>query len=116
MRSAGAATARLDDVFYALADPVRRDMLTLLSRGERTAGELGAPFEISQPACSKHIAMLERAGLVSRSVEGRQHRLQLVPKPLQQAESWINRHRQFWDGTLDALGRTLRAIEKGETR
>jgi DNA-binding transcriptional ArsR family regulator len=103
----------LDDVFHALSDPIRRDMLALLTRGEKTAGELGAPFNISQPAASKHIRTLERAGLLSRSVEGRIHRLRLVPKPLYHAETWISRHRHFWEGSLDALGRTLGEITKG---
>jgi DNA-binding transcriptional ArsR family regulator len=102
----------LSDVFQALADPVRRGMVTLLSDGERTAGELGAPFRISQPAASKHIRMLERAGLLARTIDGRTHRLRLVTKPLQQAESWINRHRCFWRGSLDSLGSTLRELSK----
>lgn len=106
--------SRLNDVFYALADPIRRDMLTLLTRGEKTAGELGAPFNISQPAASKHIRMLERAGLLSRSVDGRIHRLRLVPKPLHHAETWISRHRQFGDGSLNSLGRTLGEIARGD--
>jgi DNA-binding transcriptional ArsR family regulator len=109
MRSA----ARLDDVFSALADPIRRDMLTMLTDGERTAGELGAPFKISQPAASKHIRMLERAGLLLRTVDGRTHRLRLVPKPLHQAETWIGRHRRFWEGSLDALGHTVHQIAGG---
>jgi DNA-binding transcriptional ArsR family regulator len=104
---------RLDGVFQALADPIRREMLTLLARGEATAGELGAPFRISQPAASKHIRMLERAGLVSRSVDGRIHRLRLVSKPLREAEAWISRHRQFWEGSLDSLGETLDEITRG---
>jgi DNA-binding transcriptional ArsR family regulator len=104
---------QLDDVFYALADPIRRDMLTLLTKGEKTAGELGAPFNISQPAASKHIRMLERAGLLSRNVDGRVHRLRLVPKPLQSAETWISRHRQFWEGSLDSLQKTLAEISRG---
>jgi len=103
--------AGLNDVFQALADPIRREMLTLLSDGERTAGELGAPFRISQPAASKHIRMLERAGLLARTVEGRTHRLRLVTKPLQQAESWINRHRRFWCGSLDSLGAALHDLQ-----
>ncbi len=104
---------RLDDVFQALADPTRRDMLSLLARGEATAGELGAPFRISQPAASKHIRMLERAGLVSRNIDGRVHRLRLVSKPLREAETWISRHRRFWEGSLDSLGRALDEIAKG---
>lgn len=104
---------RLDEVFQALADPIRREMLSLLTRGEATAGELGAPFRISQPAASKHIRMLERAGLVSRQVDGRVHRLRLVSKPLREAEAWISRHRQFWEGSLDSLGRALDEIARG---
>jgi DNA-binding transcriptional ArsR family regulator len=88
-------------------------MLTLLSRGEKTAGELGAPFRISQPSASKHIRALERAGLLSRSVEGRVHRLRLVPGRLREAETWIARHRQFWEGSLDSLGRALGAMTRG---
>ena len=110
------STARLDDVFSALADPIRRDMLALLSGGERTAGELGAPFKISQPAASKHIRMLERAGLLARTVEGRTHRLRLVGKPLHQAEAWINRHRTFWEGSLDRLGQALSQIARERKR
>jgi DNA-binding transcriptional ArsR family regulator len=87
-------------------------MLSLLARGESTAGELGAPFRISQPAASKHIRVLERAGLVRRRVDGRQHRLRLVPQPLRDAEAWIARHRQFWDASLDSLGRTLDELTK----
>ncbi|MGH2707036.1 MAG: ArsR/SmtB family transcription factor [Gemmatimonadales bacterium] len=105
--------SRLDHVFHALADPVRREMVTLLTQGDKTAGELGAPFEISQPAASKHIRTLERAGLLSRSVEGRIHRLRLVSKPLREAETWISRHRQFWEGSLDSLGRALGEITRG---
>jgi DNA-binding transcriptional ArsR family regulator len=101
---------RLDDVFQALADPTRRKMLAALARGEATAGELGAPFRISQPAVSRHIRVLERAGLVTRQVDGRLHRLRLAPQPLQDAEEWIARHRRFWEASLDSLGRTLAEI------
>jgi DNA-binding transcriptional ArsR family regulator len=107
--------AHLDQIFHALADPIRREMLGLLARGERTAGELGAPFRISQPSASKHIRTLERAGLLSRSVEGRTHRLRLVSRPLGEAESWISRHRRFWEGSLDSLGRALGDITRGRT-
>jgi DNA-binding transcriptional ArsR family regulator len=108
------STERLDGVFHALADPIRRDMLALLSRGEKTAGELGAPFEISQPAASKHIRTLEQAGLLSRRVEGRVHRFRLVPKSLHRAEAWIARHRHFWEASLDSLGRTLGSLAARE--
>src|SRR5262245_47368836 len=95
--------ARLDAVFHALSDPTRRRMLGLLAKKPRSASELGEPFRISQPAVSKHIGTLERAGLVTRTVEGRVHRLRLVATPLRQAETWITRHREFWDRALDSL-------------
>ncbi len=79
-------------------------MLSMLSRrGALTAGELGAPFEISQPTASKHLRVLERAGLLKRSVEGRTHRFRLVERRLKEAEEWIERHRDFWEHTLDRL-------------
>jgi DNA-binding transcriptional ArsR family regulator len=83
-------------------------MLALLTRrGECTAGELGAPFEIAQPTASKHLTVLERAGLVRRRVEGREHRFRLDPVPLDEARDWIARHRHFWEATLDRLGAAL---------
>ena len=106
--------SQIDSVFAALADPIRRHMLTQLANGERTAGELGAPFRVSQPAASKHIRTLERAGLLARTVDGRTHRLSLVPKPLHQAEAWLSRHRHFWEGSLDALGPTLTQMVRGK--
>ena len=94
----------LDRTFHALGDGTRRAMLSMLSRkGALTAGELGAPFDIAQPTASKHLRVLERAGLLSRTVEGRTHRFRLVEKRLKEAEDWIERHRDFWRGTLDRL-------------
>jgi DNA-binding transcriptional ArsR family regulator len=78
------APAALDSAFQALAHPTRRAMLRLLATGERTAGDLAAPFQVSLAACSKHVAVLERAGLVERRVEGRRHWLRLVPAPLEE--------------------------------
>ena len=107
----------LDDVFQALADPTRRGMLANLALGgERTAGDLGDPFRISQPAASKHIRVLERAGLVSRKVDGRVHRFRLQIGPLGQAEQWIARHRQFWAGSLASLERVIGDMKKGRIR
>jgi DNA-binding transcriptional ArsR family regulator len=105
--------AALDNVFHALADPTRRGMLSILTRGEKTAGELGEPFRISQPAASKHIRTLVRAGLLSRRVEGRSHHFRLVAGPLAEAETWIARHRKFWEASLDSLGRVLGEMKKG---
>jgi DNA-binding transcriptional ArsR family regulator len=86
-------------------------MLALLARSERTAGELGEPFAISQPSCSKHIAVMERAGLISRSVEGRLHRLRLESRPLRDSEAWIARHRQLWEGSLQRLDAVLAELQ-----
>jgi len=106
---------RLDRTFHALGDGTRRAMLTMLAkRGRMTASELGAPFEISQPTASKHLGVLERAGLLSREVEGRTHRFHLNLKPLEEAEQWIDRHRRFWEGTLDRLGKLLREMREHE--
>ena len=80
----------------------------LARRGACTAGELGEPFNISQPTASKHLRVLERAGLLSRQVEGRTHRFHLVSKRLDEAENWISRHQEFWEGTLERLGDLLK--------
>jgi DNA-binding transcriptional ArsR family regulator len=105
---------RLDRTFHALGDGTRRGMLALLARkGELTASELGAPFHVSQPTASKHLGVLERAGLLTRRVEGRVHRFRLRAEPLGRAESWIARHRTFWEGTIDRLESWLGEHERG---
>ena len=87
-------------------------MLSLLAkRGECTASDLGKPFPIAQPTASKHIRVLEEAGLVSRHVEGKVHRFRLVIKPLKDAQDWIARHQLFWENSLDALGELLDQME-----
>ena len=102
----------LDQTFHALGDGTRRGMLAMLAtQGERTAGELGEPFGISQPSASQHLRVLERAGLLERIIEGRMHRFSLRLEPLQEAQSWIERHREFWQGTLDRLGAYLDNLE-----
>lgn len=99
---------QLDRTFHALGDGTRRQMLSILSkRGESTASDLGQPFEIAQPSVSKHLRVLESAGLISRRVEGRVHRFRLLIKPLQEAQNWITHQRDFWEGSLDALGDLL---------
>ncbi len=101
--------APLDLTFHALASATRRRMLSVLAAGDATAGELGRPFAISQPAASKHIRILERSGLVSRRVNGRLHLFRLEPKALASAEDWIARHRDLWNNALDSLGDLLKA-------
>jgi DNA-binding transcriptional ArsR family regulator len=88
-------------------------MLATLARGERTAGELGEGFRISQPAASKHIRVLERAGLITGATAGRYRRYRLNDRPLDDAQSWIERHRRFWRGTLARLDIVLARLQKG---
>lgn len=86
--------------------------MMLAKRGDCTAGELGAPFNISQPTASKHLHVLERAGLLSRRVEGRTHHFRLVMQTLGEAEAWISRHQQFWGATLKRLGEFLDELDR----
>lgn len=106
---AAALNPELTPVFHALGDATRRRMLTELAAGERTVGELAAPFEISLAAASKHIKVLEKAGLLRREVRGRSHYCRLEPGPLASAHEWLAYYERFWTGRLDALDRLLRA-------
>jgi DNA-binding transcriptional ArsR family regulator len=109
----------LDGVFSALAHPTRRAILHRLARGEASVGEVAAPFDISLPAMSKHIRVLEDAGLIRRQLDGRIHRLQLVAEPMRGAAGWINEYAEFWSQQLEALGRFLEEDRKqpaGKTR
>ena len=98
---------QLDSVFGALSDATRRAILAELAHGERTVGELARPFEISRPAISKHLRVLERAGLVRRTPEGRISRCALDASPLREAADWVEHYRDFWEERLDALARYL---------
>ena len=98
---------KLDLTFGALADPIRRAILTHLAKGEATVGELARPFDVSRPAISKHLRVLERAGLVQRTRDGRISRCELDAKPMRDAADWIERYRQFWEEQLDSLARYL---------
>jgi DNA-binding transcriptional ArsR family regulator len=99
----------LDRVFHALSDATRRAMLARLVDGERSVGELAAPFEMSLAAASKHIKTLEGAGLVKREVRGRTHICTLEPAALADADAWLQRYAAFWDARLDALAALLNA-------
>jgi len=95
-------------VFAALADPTRRAMVSeLAEHGIRTAGELAAPHEMSLPAVSKHLTVLERAGLLTRQRRGRNQICSLNPQPLRDAADWLDRHHRFWTDRIDALDRYL---------
>ena len=103
-----AAGQALDLAFSALADPSRRAIVARLADSELTVGEIARPLPMSLPAVSKHLAILERAGLVARRKQGRVHHLRLVPGGLTPAEEWIAQHRAFWESRFDSLERYLR--------
>lgn len=103
---------RLDAVFHALADRTRRSMLARLAEGPAKITVLAAPFDMTLPAASKHVRVLERAGLVDRTIDGRVHRCSLNAEPLGDIERWVEHYRSFWDGTLDALARHVETEDK----
>lgn len=91
-----ASPAQLDATFAALADPTRRAILARLSRGECSVAELAEPFDMSQPAVSKHLKVLEKAGLVSRDRDAQRRPSRLEPRPLAEASRWLEQYKQFW--------------------
>jgi DNA-binding transcriptional ArsR family regulator len=93
--------------FAALADPTRRRILESLSRQEKRVKELAEPFAMSLPAVSKHLRVLESAGLLKRRRLGREHHIELEPAPMRKAMLWIEQYRKFWEGSLDALAEYL---------
>lgn len=99
---------QLNSVFHALGDATRRQMLRDLALGERTVGQLAQPFAITLAAASKHIKVLEVAGLIRREVRGRTHLCSLDPGPLASAHEWLSVYERFWTSRLDALERLLR--------
>ncbi|APZ99241.1 transcriptional regulator [Sphingopyxis sp. QXT-31] len=101
----------LDTIFHALGDATRRAMLGELATGQRSVGELAEPFAMSLAAASKHINVLERAGLVRREVRGRTHVCSLDPAPLMSADQWLGIYRRFWTSQLDNLEALLRAAD-----
>lgn len=109
----------IDQVFHALSNRTRRGMVRRLSRRECTVGELAAPAEMSLAAASKHVQVLERAGLVNRRVSGRQHICSLAPKPLKEASDWLSFYEGFWNESLDRLEAVLKSdletSRKGDT-
>jgi DNA-binding transcriptional ArsR family regulator len=102
------SSAVLDRVFGALSDPTRRAMLRQLAAGARTVGELAEPFDMSFAAAAKHVKVLEQAGLLSRTIEGRSHRCRLAAGPLAAADRWLAYYERFWSMRLDDLERALR--------
>jgi DNA-binding transcriptional ArsR family regulator len=103
VKSSTARDDRLDDLFGALADRTRRRLVARLAKSPATISELAAPFDMSLPAVSKHIRVLERAGLVVRTIQGRVHSCALDAEHLRDAAAWLDHYRTFWDDTLTAL-------------
>lgn len=104
----------LSITFAALADPTRRAILARLSRGETTVNELAAPFDMSLPAVSKHLKVLESAGLISRGRDAQWRPCRLEAAPLKKADAWIEQYRKFWDQSFDRLEGYLKEIEAQE--
>ena len=106
---------QLDAVFGALADPTRRSILARLTQGEATVAELVAPFEMSQPAISRHLKVLERAGLITRTRRATARLSHLRAKPLQDATEWLTAYREFWEERYERLDEVLAALQEQET-
>lgn len=109
-------TERLDATFAALADPTRRAILARLAKGEATVMELAAPFDMSQPAISKHLKVLERAGLISRGRDAQRRPCRLEPAPLREVTDWLERYRELWEARFDRLDDLLEELKAKETR
>ncbi len=118
------ASDNLSATFAALADPTRRAILARIANGEITVGELAAPFDMSLPAVSKHLKVLERAGLIARSRDAQRRPCRLRPEPLKEAAGWIAEYRQHWEQRLDRLdeylhelhGKSVQGATGGRTR
>ncbi len=105
---------QLSRIFAALADPTRREILVRLADGEAAVTELAAPFEMSLPAVSKHLKVLEKAGLITRSREAQWRPCRLEGEPLREANNWLEKYRQFWDDRFDRLDDYLRDLQQKE--
>lgn len=105
------APAHLDATFAALADPTRRAILARLAAGEASVSELAEPFDMSQPAISKHLKVLERAGLVSRGRDAQRRPRRLEARPLAEASDWLETYRRYWEGSFQALDAVLEELK-----
>jgi len=110
------ASERLDATFAALADPTRRAILARLAQGEATVSELAKPFSMSQPAISKHLQVLERAGLISSGRDAQRRPRRLEAKPLADASGFLERFREFWEGSFTRLDALLEEMKGAERR
>jgi DNA-binding transcriptional ArsR family regulator len=105
------AVDQLSNVFSALADPTRREILVRLTGGDATVAELAAPFDMSQPAVSKHLKVLERAGLISRRRRATARLSHLEAEPLREATEWLARYRHFWEESYEQLDELLESLQ-----
>jgi DNA-binding transcriptional ArsR family regulator len=110
------SSVHLDAVFHALSDPTRRAMLGRLAERERTIGELATPFSMSLAGASKHVRVLEKAGLVTRTIRGRTHLCQLRAAQLAEAHAWLRRYERFWSERLDTLEALLREEDEAKAK
>ena len=106
----------LNDVFGALADPTRRRILEHLAHGDQCVTDLARPHDMSLPAVSKHLRVLEDAGLIRRQRNGRVHQMKLEAKPMQEAQAWIDRYRKFWEANLDQFEKYLDKLQTKENK
>jgi DNA-binding transcriptional ArsR family regulator len=106
----------LSSIFSALADPTRRAILARLASGEATVTELAAPFDMSLPAVSKHLKVLERAGLIARGRQAQWRPCRLEAGPLQEVADWVEGYRRFWEGSFDRLDEYLRDVQSADKR
>ncbi len=109
-------TALLNSTFAALADPTRRAILARLASGEASVNELAGPFAMSQPAISKHLKILERAGLISRGRDAQRRPRRLEAAPLAEANRWLERYREFWEGSFQRLDALLAEMQTEKTK
>jgi|SRR3954452_5930902 len=109
-------TDAISSTFAALADPTRRAILARLALGETSVTELAAPFEMSMPAISRHLKVLEHAGLISRAREAQRRPCRLTPEPMKEAAEWLDAYRQYWDLSFDRLDDYLQVIKAKETK
>ena len=113
MKPEGYEETTLDATFAALADPTRRAILARLATGQASVAELAAPFSMSQPAISKHLRVLERAGLISRSRDAQRRPRRLEARPLAQAAEWLEHYREFWEENFQRLDALLDELKAG---
>ncbi|SFV35655.1 DNA-binding transcriptional regulator, ArsR family [Hyphomicrobium facile] len=110
------ASDRLSETFAALADPTRRAILARLALGETSVTDLAEPFEMSLPAVSKHLKVLERAGLIARGREAQWRPCRLEPGPLKEVDDWVEHYRKFWEQSFDRLDEYLRVLQAKEKK